>query len=103
MFDVPTIQDEDIKRLRQTARGTKTLESLVSDITFLDVFNTPIGKELLKDLLLQHDELLTIICDPEQEATIGQKAEYKIIRVIIKKWASRINNYLKSVSEIQNK
>jgi len=98
-MEIPTIQDEDIKRLRSTARGMKTLESLASDLVFVDTFNTPIGKELLRGLVLQHDKLLAIICDPEAEVTVAQKVEYKVVRTLIKKWASRVDSYLKSVGE----
>jgi response regulator of citrate/malate metabolism len=100
-MEIPTINNEDIARLRQTARGNKTLESLATDLTFIDVYNTRIGFELLKDLISQHDKLLTIISDPEVEPTVAQRAEYKIVRSLIKTWTGRIERYLKSIGEIK--
>lgn len=102
-MNIPTIEDAQIKKLRQTARGNKTLESLASDLIFIDVFNTQIGKELLKDLVSAHDVLLNVISDPGLDATVEQKAEYKIVRAMIKTWSGRIERYLKSVGEIQAK
>ena len=99
MAEIPTISDSDIQRLRQTARGNKTLESLATDLTFIDVFNTKIGKELLKDLLSQHNLLLNLIADPEVEVTVAQRSEYKVCRHLIVTWAGRIERYLKSVGE----
>ena len=79
MTEIPTINNETIIKLRQTARGLKTLESLKNDLTFIDaLLNTRIGYELLKDLILKHDILLSVIANPETEATTAQKAEYKI-------------------------
>lgn len=100
-MQIPTIDNDQISRLRSTARGMKTLESLKNDLTFIDVFNTQVGYELLKDLVNAHDMLLSIISDPDKEATIVQKAEYKIVRAMIKSWASRIERYLEKIGEVK--
>ena len=100
-MDIPTINDVEINTLLRTARGTKTLENLKNDLVFVDVFNTVIGKELLRDLLSRHSYLLEIICNPDSEVTVAQKAEYRIVRLLIKTWATRIENYLTGVENIK--
>jgi len=101
-FEIPKIDNEEIINLRQSGkRGGEILTSLVKNLTFIDVFNTQIGKELLKDLIKRGNELLDIIADPDREATIGERAEYKVVRLLIQTWAKRINDYLKAVGEIK--
>ena len=103
-FDIPKIDSDDIRNLRMAGkRGNDVLASLIKNLTFIDTFNTTIGRELLRDLVKRGNELLDIVSDPEREATVGEKAEYKVVRLMIVSWATRIENYLKSVGEIQAK
>jgi len=101
-MEIPKIDSEEIIRLRQSGkRGQEVLGSLIKNLTFIDVFNTQIGHELLKDLLKRGNELLDVIADPDKEATVGEKAEYKVVRLLITTWATRIENYLHLVGEIK--
>jgi hypothetical protein len=103
MIEIPRIESEEIARLRQAGkRGNDILASLQKNIKLIDVIaNTQIGHELLDELLKRAEELLDIVANPEKEATIAEKAEYKNIRMIIEKWAYKIEVYLRTVGTIQ--
>lgn len=84
---------------RKGKTGERTLSLLGYYRPFVDAINTEVGKEILKDAIRVHEELLSKIA--EINATDAEKAEYQAIRKIILRWSERIAQYEKHLSEVR--
>lgn len=79
-------------------RGAKTLKILGKMQDFITAVNTPIGKELMDDLITEHEMLLLRIA--RFEATEEDKADYKAVSRLLGTWASKIAKYENKLKEI---
>jgi hypothetical protein len=85
--------------LRQNGKaGARTLSVLGHFQPFVEAFNLEIGKELLGDAIVIHDELLMKVAN--LTATPEETMEYKAIRKIIFRWSEKIVRYEKAMSEL---
>jgi len=95
-------RDKMIQLLKdRSKRGSDFREILMRQKEFSDAFNTPIGFELLKDLLAKGEELLKKIS--EDTATADEKKEYKIVKDMTLLWAKRIDAYQKNIITLNTK
>jgi hypothetical protein len=95
------ITPEDIDRYlgRAGKHGERTLSLLGQYQGFISAIGTEIGKELLKDLVKEHEILLNKVAD--LEATDEEKMQYKVVRKMLVAWGDRITNYESKLKEIK--
>lgn len=67
----------------------KILTILGKDTKFVNALNTPVGEELLKDMLAMMEDRLTKIVN--EESTEADRAEYRVLKELSRKWIDRIN------------
>lgn len=85
--------------LKRTGRvGAKTLSILGHVQPFIDAMNTEVGREILKDAVTCHEELLTKV--GTLTASDSEKMEYQALQSIIRRWAERISRYEKAMVEL---
>ena len=85
--------------LRQNGKaGARTLSVLGHFQPFVEAFNLEIGKELLSDAIVIHDDLLVKVAN--LTATPEETMEYKAIRKILMMWAERITRHEKALAEL---
>lgn len=87
--------------LRRAKRGEKTLSLLGKLYPFIhSILETEIGKELLQDDILRHDELFLKVY--QEKATVQELAEFRFLRDIrLPKVIKRIGFYLELVKQIK--
>lgn len=93
--------EDQIERmlLQHGRRGSETLDNLGRLTPFIEVFNTDIGKLLLKDDLEDFQRLLLLIIDEKE--TGNDRAEFRVIKRRIKKNAERIVAYRGELEKIK--
>ena len=83
-------------------QGIASLDILRKGLHFLDAWNTPVGWELLCDLVKRHSELLEIVAGVEETSQLV-RIEYKILTELIHKWAAKIAKYESTLREVNGK
>jgi hypothetical protein len=89
--------DDFLKKARK--RGERTLSLLGKYQEFIKALSTPIGNELLSDLITKHEILLDKISN--LNATDEEKMMYKVVRELILVWSTRIANFNEAVNSIK--
>jgi hypothetical protein len=85
--------------LRAGKRGQASLELLGKVSGFKDALETPIGKELLEDLVTLHRESLEKIS--ELGANDEDKVIHKVATMILRRWSSKIEVYMAKRNEVE--
>jgi len=96
------ITEQDIQRYSQkrgSANATRLLSILGKDRQFLNAWESPVGKPLMDDLLKDAESLLEKII--QDEATLEEKAEFRVIRAWLTNVAGRINTYYKNLNTLK--
>lgn len=70
------------------------LTKLSIQYKFIEAISSPLGLEILKDLSVMTDKLLDKII--AEEATVQEKAEFRVCKDILVRWGSRIKAYDKN-------
>lgn len=83
---------------RNRKKGSQTLSLLGKDVAFIQAIQSPIGHELLKDLVGRHETLLEKVGG--LSASDEEKLEFKVVKRLIQEWTERITRYEKSLDEI---
>ena len=83
---------------RNRKKGSQTLSLLGRDIAFIQAIQSPIGHELLKDLVSRHETLLEKVGNIS--ATDEEKLEFKVVKRLIQEWTERITRYEKNLDEV---
>jgi hypothetical protein len=79
-------------------RASKTLSLLGKNIEFIKAMDSTIGKEILKDDIARHEELLVQMY--EETITPKDAAEFRYLKDRLKKISTRIANHDKLVDSI---
>lgn len=90
------IELDDIERLRSALgpdRSARVLSALGRHTPLIEALSTDVGKEILNTALNKTKDLLERIVN--EQATDLEKAEYRVLRIILGDWSGRINNYYK--------
>lgn len=80
-------------------RGAQTLDILGKYQPFVAAVSSTIGWELLKDDISRHEELLERIYN--EVATVQELAEFRYLKVRLRKISDRITLYLDKLKEIK--
>jgi hypothetical protein len=91
--------EADIYLEKMKKRGERTLSLLGQHQSFISAINTEIGKELLSDLIREHELLLNKISS--LEVTDEEKMQYRVVRKMILIWSERITAYNNRIKEIK--
>ena len=81
-----------------TKRRGDLLSLLGKQTGFIEALDSPVGKEVLKDLLKQEENLLQKIV--EETASQEEKAEFRVIKKLISQWVKRISAYLINLNKL---
>ena len=84
---------------RSAKRGAMMLEVVAKQYRFIEIILSPVGKELLADLIEMHDDLLAKIYS--DTATELDKAEFRVVKVLIQRWINKINAYQEGMKAIE--
>jgi len=95
----PTREEVDSYLAKMRKRGERTLSLLGQYNDFVTAVNTPIGRELLADLVREHEGLLDKISG--LGATDEDKMQYQVVRRLLLAWSSKIAAFENKVQEIK--
>ena len=90
--------DSFVKRSGEK-RANRILTIMGKNQQFVNAISTPLGQEILRDVLVMMEERLDKIAS--LTATPQETSEYKILKELTEKWRDRINNYITGIQEIQ--
>ena len=96
----PTHEDmENYTAKHGPKRLSRLLSALGKDKQFMDAWDSPVGKELMGELLVMTDGGLDqIIADTADERI---KAEYRVCMALLTRFKDRISRYQKNLKESQ--
>lgn len=80
-------------------RAAQVLSILGKQQQFLKALSTPIGQELLRDILEMMEERLEKIV--KEDADEGIRAEYRVLRTLAGKWRDRVNSYYDGLKKVK--
>ena len=88
----------DIEKFAQK-HGRKRTEAIMAalgkNVDFYNAVHTPVGQEILKDLMAMMEEKLALIVDGT--ATEEQRIEYKVMHALFGRWGTKIQRYTKNL------
>jgi len=96
------ITEEDIQRYtrkRGQENASRLLSILGKDRQFLNAWESPVGQELMNQLLIEAESFLEKII--QDEATPEEKAEFRVIRRWLTKVAGKINAYYRNLKTLK--
>jgi hypothetical protein len=79
--------------------GGKTLSILGKSQDFINAVNSQVGKQLLEDLILQHEALLIKIA--RFDATDEDKADFKAVGRMLLVWTEKIVAYESKLRQLK--
>ena len=79
-------------------RVAKVLKNLAKQNKFVEALGTPIGQELLADVMEMMEAKLNLII--EEEADDKDRADYRAYKSIYRSWHDKIAKHRKGVAEI---
>lgn len=91
------ITEEDRRKLEKLAKrigaeNAKTLLTVLGrDKVFLDAFQSPLGQELLKDVIFAIEDKLSLILNEKDKPK--DRSELKAYQTILRSWSGRIKKY----------
>jgi hypothetical protein len=89
---------EYVNKIRK--RGVNTLKVFENSIDFMTAIRTPIGQQLLKDIIHIHNEYFErMIAEDTKE---WEKGVYRELTRIIGTWSERVAVYAKGVEQYEN-
>ena len=95
----PTRDEVESYLAKMRKRGERTLSLLGQNQEFITAMNTPVGKEILNDLIREHEILLDRIAS--LDATEEEKMQYKVVRKMLLVWSSKIAAFENRIQEIK--
>ena len=93
-----TTSDIDTFRAKGGRDAPRILEILGKQAQFYNAATTPIGQELLRDVIAMMEAALDPIIN--ESATQLDRAKYSVAREIALSWADKISNYLSGIDKI---
>lgn len=95
----PTREEVDGYLAKMRRRGERTLSLLGQYQDFISAMNTTVGRELLADLVREHEGLLDKISN--LNATDEEKMQYQVVRRILLAWSGKIAAFENKIQEIK--
>jgi hypothetical protein len=95
----PTREEVDNYLTKMRKRGERTISLLGQYNDFIVAMNTSVGRELLSDLVREHEGLLDKISG--LDATDEDKMQYKVVRRMLLTWSGKIAAFENKVQEIK--
>ncbi|MHC4728106.1 MAG: hypothetical protein ACYS17_12860 [Planctomycetota bacterium] len=89
----------DIERHKQRHGPRKTaqiMSRLGKKHKFVEAVKTPVGEQLLKDMMVRMDDLLEK--NLRQKMTDRERIEYEVLEKLSETWISRIYSYLQTAN-----
>ena len=92
----------DIERFvaKEGKKAQRTLSILGKNEQLLKAINTPIGRELLNDAVVNIDRLLEKIIN--EDADEKDRADYRALRTLTLKWTEKIHAYQDALHKVKN-
>ena len=81
-------------------RAHVTMNFLMNNVDVMKSYESPIGQEILKHLVSEHEELFEKIT--ALKANDEEKIRFKVIRDIIFRLSKMVNNYYSRIEGIKN-
>lgn len=95
-----TLKDIQDHTSRHGHRKTqKILSVLGRKYKFVEVIKTPIGQQLLKDMMMRLDELLEK--NLKVKITEKERVEYDLLSKLTDTWIARIHSYLQTANKLK--
>ena len=94
----PTQLENFLRKYKKPA--VKVLEILGRNQPFYHAVHTPIGKELLKNLMDRLDVLSEKLVSGEMSAE--ERAEYQVCRTMLQDWSQKITKYQQLANKIKD-
>ncbi len=86
--------------LRKTGkRGAAVISVLGKNEQFINAISTPLGEELLRDVIVIMEEKLELIYN--EKASTEDKADFRALKRISERWVGRINQQRKLTDVIK--
>ena len=98
---VTVAEIEDFIKTFGVKRSNLVLSSLNKTHQFVRAMETPVGKEILSDILNTLNEKLELIIT--EKATEQDKAEFRVLYRLATQYSDKINNYIKNTERIKKK
>ena len=95
----PTSEEVDRYLIKMKRRGERTLSLLGKHQEFIVAMNTDVGKEILSDLVREHELLLDKIAS--LGVTDEEKMQYVIVRKMLLLWSEKIAAFENRIKEIK--
>lgn len=97
----PSITEVEKFLLDNGKRGSMTIKLLAKLSPFIQAMNSPIGREILKDDIDRHEELLNKIYN--ENATPQEMAEFRFLKGRLQTISQRFSQYVSKAQEVVNK
>ncbi len=81
-------------------KAARILSILGKQKQFYNTIMTPIGQELLREVLFLMEEKLDLIIN--EKSSEADRAEYRVLKKIALSWSEKISGYLKNIETIKN-
>ena len=98
-----TLMDMENYIARHGKKGKEMVSRLLSalgkDEQFLNAFNSPVGSELLSDLVEIMETRLDKIIDETAEEK--DKAEFRVAKELATRWVGKINEYNRHLKQLK--
>jgi hypothetical protein len=95
----PSREEVDSYLAKMRKRGERTLSLLGQNQEFITAMNTSVGREILSDLIREHEFLLDRIAS--LDATEEEKMQYKVVRKMLLVWSGKIAAFENRIKEIK--
>lgn len=85
-------------RLRERKKDLLTVLSELNK--WKEAWESDVGKEILSDVVREHERLLLKIANPHIETTLADKCLYRVYYELIDKWTQRIAFYEDNLKKV---
>lgn len=95
------VTKEELERFIQKhgKNSSKMLSILGKGQQFVNAIESPVGAEIMGEVLIKLESLLELIINEKADAK--NLAEYRVLREIANNWVNKINDHLNRVEEVK--
>ena len=79
---------------------SRVLSSLGKNRQFLNAVTSPVGKEIMDEVIDQMEAKLELIIN--EKSSEADRAEYRVLKKIALSWADKINDYMKNIQTVKS-
>ena len=84
-----TTEELNAYLLKEGKSAKKVVSVLAKNSEFMEAMGTPVGREILKDVMARMEAILDLIVEEQDDADI--RAELRALKHITNTWAQRVN------------